>query len=358
MDCLNILMVGSALSVRGGMTTVVESFLRNKFDRNIRIIYVPTHIESHLVIKMLYFSLALIKIIYVLMFKRISIVHIHLSEKGSFLRKYIIFNLSRIFKEKIVIHMHGAEFKEFYSEGNKNQKNRIKKMLKTSAVVLVLGESWNKFVKEIDNSINTYILRNSVRYPNEKVKFDGKNINILFLAVVIKRKGIFDLIKAAKLIEDDDELKHFNIKFIIAGSGAEENIVKKDVEKLNLKKYFCFKGWVDKNEKKALLNSSQLFVLPSYNEGLPVAILEAMSYGLPIISTNVGSISDAVKNNFNGFVIEPGDIETLSKKIKKCILDRSLYDKFSTNSKELVKNYYNEKKYFKEVEELYSKISM
>ena len=67
---------------------------------------------------------------------------------------------------------------------------------------------------------------------------------------------------------------------------------------------------VNQQQAQKLLLQADIFVLPSYNEGLPMAILEAMAHKLPIISTDVGSITDAVQHNKNGLVIKSGDVES------------------------------------------------
>lgn len=354
---INVLMLGSDLSVKGGMTTVVESFLNNKFKKGINIKFIPTHIESSIFRQMIFFSKALIKIVYSLIFNNISIIHMHLSEKGSFYRKYIVFLIGKLFDKRIIIHMHGAEFKEFYENSSEKIKNRIIKLLKESDYVLVLGDNWNNYIKELDEKINTKIFRNSVKTRDEFVVRENNSINILFLAVLIERKGIFDLINAAKIISDDIKLSRYNIKFIIAGSGREEENCKKKVDEYGLNNIFSFKGWVKGKEKYDLLKKSQIFVLPSYNEGLPVAILEAMSYGLPVISTNVGSIEDAVHDKMNGFIVPPGNINLLAQKISECILDKDLWNLFSKNSRKLISEVYNDKLYFDNIEDLYLKLT-
>lgn len=352
-------MVGSDLSVKGGMTSVVESFLNNDFKGKINIQYVPTHLENvSTVNKMIFFMKSLFTIVKSLIFNDISIAHIHMSERGSFFRKYIVFILARMFHKKVIIHLHGAEFKEFYYNVNKIIKKMILHLLKSSDKVLVLGDSWENFIKELDNSIDTVILRNSVKYPIEKVEFNGSNINILFLAMIIKRKGIFDLIEAAKIIKNNENLKNYNIKFIIAGTGEEEGTAKQKVKEYGLQEYFDFKGWVNKQEKIQLLKESQIFVLPSYNEGLPVAILEAMSYGLPIVATDVGSVRDAVIDNYNGILINAGDIKALAKSIEEIIFYKDKWIKFSLNSKKIIEEYYEERRYFEKVEQLYNNVLM
>lgn len=350
---INILMLGSDLSVRGGMTTVVESFLNNKFESLININFIPTHVESNKVFQIIYFIKSILKIIYSMIFGKIDIVHIHISERGSFYRKYITFFICKAFDKKIILHMHGAEFKEFYQNSKNEVKSKIIKLLTRADVVLVLGKQWQEYVLGLDKNINAIILKNSVNTTNEIIIKSEKNINILFLAVLIERKGILDLIEAAKLIKDENKLSNFKLNFIIAGSGEEEQKCRDMVNSYELDNQFKFVGWVNGDQKKQLLKESNIFVLPSYNEGLPVAILEAMSYGIPVISTNVGSIEEAIKHEYNGFIHSPGDINMLKEYIVNLVVDSRKWNEFSENSKKIIDKEYDSKAYFKNIESIY-----
>ena len=82
-------------------------------------------------------------------------------------------------------------------------------------------------------------------------------------------------------------------------------------------------GWVSGAEKIDVFNIADIFVLPSYNEGLPISILEAMSYGLPILSTTVGGIPEIVENGVNGFLVEPGDKNALLEFLEVLVLNKT-----------------------------------
>lgn len=350
---INVLMVGSQLSVKGGMTTVVNGFLNREFN-SFNLYYIPTHIESNKINQVLFFIISFIRIIYYLIFKNISIFHIHLSERGSFTRKCYVSKLAKLFNKKIVIHMHGAEFKEFYYISNADKKLKIINFLKDADKVIVLGESWKNFIYNLDNEIKIEVMPNFVKSVSEIVKFDYKKIRIVFLAVLIKRKGIFDLIESINLLIKEDSSKQLEV--IIAGSGKEQEEAIKRVKELNLEDIFIFTGWVDDNKKMEILLKSQIFVLPSYNEGLPVSILEAMSCGLPVVSTNVGSIEDAVINDYNGIIVNPGDINSLKEALRSLINNSEKWNQYSLNGKKIIKEKYEEELYFSNLETLYENI--
>lgn len=353
---INVLMVGSDLSVKGGMTTVVNSFLKNNF-KDINIEYVATHIENvPIYSKLLFFIKSFFTMIKVLSKNKISIVHIHMSEKGSFFRKFIVLLISKIYKKKVIVHLHGADFKEFFYDSNNIVKGMIKYLFKKSDRVIVLGKSWDEYIKSIDKSIKTIILANSVEYPKEIVINNRTEINVLFLSVLIKRKGIFDLVKAIEILINNGKINGIDLKIIIAGTGKEEEEMKSIIKNLDLEKYFLFMGWVDNEKKIELIKNSQILILPSYNEGLPMAILEAMSYGMPIITTDVGSIKDAVIDGHNGFMTQPGDINKLVLSMEKLILNYDTWQQFSNNSKKTIEENFNINNYFKKVEQIYKSL--
>ena len=109
-----------------------------------------------------------------------------------------------------------------------------------------------------------------------------------------------------------------NFRLLIGGDGEIEKVQQyiKDNKLDNVAEYI---GWVSGEEKIKLLNEVDVFILPSYNEGLPISVLEAMSYNLPIISTTVGGIPEILKNEYNGFLINPGDLIALESAISTLI---------------------------------------
>ena len=109
-------------------------------------------------------------------------------------------------------------------------------------------------------------------------------------------------------------------RFLLRFGGNEfEREIEKLIADNRLEDIAQFEGWVNGQKKEQLLEWANCFILPSYNEGLPISILEAMSYGMPIISTPVGGITEVVKDRRNGVIVEPGNKEQIWDAIKKYI---------------------------------------
>ena len=253
-------------------------------------------------------------------------------------------------KIPVILHLHGSEFEKWYDSVSVKKQEKIRLLLKECDAMIVLGEKWNEIIKRIEPDCNTVVIENSISTSEYTVKWNSEICRFLFMGVLIKRKGVQDLILAAKNVVDQHPEKKFIIE--IAGVGEEEDTLKKLVRRYQLESFFEFSGWVEGKEKIDCYKRSNIMILPSYNEGLPVAILEAISYGLPVIATNVGDISSAVEDGKNGYLVNPGDVVGIADAIVK-ILDCEVYERFSKHSKKLAEERFSDKKFFGMLRKLY-----
>ena len=304
MKKIKVLMIGNHQSVKGGITSVIQQLLSFDWDSvGVEMKFIPTYIEASGIKKIAYFIRAYMNIEKEMRRNKPDIVHIHMSYRGSFYRKYAIHKLCKKYGVPDVIHLHGSEFQKWYNESDDRTKEKIRTLLRESASFIVLGEKWNKAIHDIEPKTKTVVVRNTVPVPNYTTSWNEKRFQFLFLGVLIKRKGVADLIQAISLLKKEGSLN--NIKFVIAGSGAEEANLKQQARELQVESWIEFAGWTDGKAKERYLKDSQALVLPSYNEGLPMAVLEAISYGLPVIATDVGDMAAAVRDGENGYLIQP-----------------------------------------------------
>lgn len=307
---MKILMVGPHKDkVKGGMSTVIKGYYNSELVHQYDFISINTVIDGCKFMKLLCFIYSYIKMIFCLVFTNIHIVHVHVASRKSFYRKSFYIKLAKLCKKKILLHMHGGEFDIFYwQECNENQRRKITKVLNMSNRIISLGEEWKKRISKYCSTQVT-VVYNSVDVEKLNL-YDINSKNVLFLGRLEKTKGIFDLIEAAQFVIKEEK----NINFILAGDGDLLKITNIIIDK-KLENNFKLLGWIDSNEVKNLLKDTMCYVLPSYNEGMPMSILEAMSFGIPIVSTNVGGIPEIIENSVNGFLIKPGDVQALSDSI-------------------------------------------
>ncbi|WP_238884685.1 glycosyltransferase family 4 protein [Clostridium sp. YIM B02551] len=348
---MSILMIGPSRAGKGGIATVVNNYFQSDLINNIRIRYIATSIDSNKIFKLIYWIYSYLKIFIILFTGDIELVHIHMASRGSFYRKSKIVQLSKIFNKKIIIHLHGAQFDVFYNdECNDRKKASIRKVFDKADSVIVLSEQWRVFIKTLTKSridvLYNAVNVNEINEPNTSEKF-----YITFLGRLDKRKGVYDLIEAIKEVISENNSVTLNL----AGDG-EIDLVNKIIRDNYLQNNIKILGWINSEEKDVLLRKTSIYILPSYNEGMPMSILEAMSYGIPVISTYVGGIPSVIKNDINGILINPGDIKTLTLKIKELMFDKGKYTLISKMAHKTIIEKFSLKKHIETLMDIYDSI--
>lgn len=350
---MKVLTIGNAPSVKGGITSVIAQILGHDWKSDgVEMSFIPTYIDNDIT-KFLYYMKAYGKIEKMFRTAPPDVVHIHMSYRGSFVRKYRIHRLCMKYNIPDIVHLHGSEFKKWYDESDERTRKKIKRLLRETGKFIVLGNEWNEAVKEMEPMTNTLVVSNTVSMPSESVKYEDP-FKVLFLGVLIKRKGVSDLLKAIRMIKD--KKTSISVKYYIAGSGAEERALKEECTKLGLDQDVSFLGWTVGEQKTNLLKICQMLVLPSYNEGLPIAVLEAISYGMPVVASNVGDISSAVIDEENGYLITAGDVGSLADKMEIIISNKDIWKKMSQQSRNIAKDKFSEEMFFEKLKKCYFEV--
>ncbi len=242
---------------------------------------------------------------------KVDLVHIHLAERGSALRKSVLILIALAFRKPIILHAHGCEFHLFHSQLPSFFKYGLNLILQRCDRMIVLSESWRKFYINYCglSPQQVVVLPNPVVIPATVLRHvNPEKLNLVFLGKINQRKGIFDLIQAFAALPQHLRAK---AQLTLAGSGEVES-ARQLAESLQIEQQVVFPGWINSKQRNELLATADVFLLPSYNEGLPMALLEAMSWGLPAITTPVGGIPEVVQDHENGLLVEPGNIPQLT----------------------------------------------
>jgi glycosyltransferase involved in cell wall biosynthesis len=247
--------------------------------------------------------------------RHVKIVHIHGASKGSFYRKYIFFLLAKyIFRKKVIYHIHGAMYHVFYANASHFVQQRIRHFINTADCLIVLSEWWKNYFTENFNPQMIQIVPNivSANPSPPPAKQDSGMTHFLFLGRIGERKGVYDLLEVLQANRAALQGKYV---LELGGDGETEKL-QRLITQYQLNDSVKFLGFITGLQKEQRLREADVYLLPSYHEGLPISILEAMSFGLPIISTNVGGIPEVVVPDKNGLLIEPGDHAAIFAAIK------------------------------------------
>lgn len=310
--------------------------------------FVRTVVDGNSIQKIGIFIEAFIHFMFVMICcPEIKIVHIHGASYASFWRKRIFIFLSKLFRKKVVYHMHGGAFKEFALKHRTIVNNTLRKC----DIVIVLSDSWKEFFINELGCKNVIVIKNPIEHPIYKSGPKKNACVLLFLGLLCKEKGIYDLLE---VISKNKKAYWGNLIFRFAGNGNVVDVLN-TIKRLKIDDIAFYEGWVSGKEKIKLLNEADVYILPSYYEGLPISILESMSYHLPIISTNVGGIPEIVKDGVNGFIIEPGNKKGLKEAIDHLLFNRELREKMGVASADMVKDHLPDS-VKKQLENLYLKL--
>ena len=184
-----------------------------------------------------------------------------------------------------------------------------------------------------------------------EVRIQKNKINILFLARIIKEKGIIETLLTIKELQS----QKMSVSLIIAGDGPYLNEAKQLAQKLDIKN--CnFLGYIQGEQKREVFKNSNLYIFPSYGEGLPLSLLEAMAFGLPVVTRPVGGIKDFFEEGKHGFLSESKDPKVFADLIKKILEDENLYRSMSLYNYQYAQENFLASKVAKKLEKIYKEI--
>lgn len=314
---VRVLQMGPALDVRGGVSSV-EQLICDYLPPYASIRHVATMTEGTKLANAAVFAGAMRALSRTLEDIEPAIVHIHFASRGSTLRKFILANMVVRARRPLILHAHGAGFDQFHRGLPAPLRRLVCRMLQQASVLIALSTQWRDFyVHECEVSPSqVVVLPNPVRVPARVPDRAGRaQVQFLHLGRLGPRKGGYDLVNAFAALP---EALRARARLVLAGDG--------DVEGMRnlaapLGGRVRVLSWIDAHERDRLLAESDVFVLPSYAEGVPMSLLEAMAAGLPCITTPVGGIPDVLTHGAEGLMVVPGDAAQLRAAISTFIGD-------------------------------------
>jgi len=237
---------------------------------------------------------------------------------NSILRDGLFLIILRAFKARnVIVTFHGWDQKiEEIIVRNKLCKVLFQFAFGYATHIMVLAEDFKKSLIAFGLDSTKIHLYTTMFNSEEFLRFQAvrykKKRQILFLSRIVPGKGVYELVSAfSKIIADDPDLK-----LVFAGSGSEEDSLRKFVSDSGVEKNIYFIGYVRREEKLKALLESEIFILPSESEGCPVSMLEAMAAALPVIATSVGGIPHIIKDSKNGILLSDASPNTIEKAIR------------------------------------------
>ena len=289
----------------------------------------------------------IIKLTYVNFTQKSDVVLIFCSDGLSAIEKGIMIIISKFQGSKVMI---------FPRAGNlivQTKKNRIfnyliKILFNKSDIFLAQGKNWKKFAKDLLNIdvdkieiIHNWTATNELLEIGHNREFMHKqNIKLLYIGWIEKEKGLIELINAIKILVQ----KGYSLELVLIGDGSMREEIESYTRENKIDKKVFLKGWLSSNAIKFYLKVSDIFILPSWQEGMPNSLIEAVSSGIPSVASSVGVIPNYFTHLENIMLTEPKNITNLHMSIEELIKDFNLRKKLSNNALIIAKNFFSEDK--------------
>lgn len=282
-----------------------------------------------------------------------DICHVHICSATSTWRKMRYIESLGEDSRRVVLHVHGGKYDCFWNECNEAQKEKIKNLFASVGKVIVLSEEWRTFFLEnrICKSGKLAVLHNAVEVPVRPVDVCLRQ-DVLFLGRLGAGKSPDVLLRAAKEVLKD----HPQTRFRFGGDGDIAKY-KELAEKLDIVDNCDFLGWTTGAQKEEAICSSRIYCLPSKHEGMPMSVLEAMSYGLATISTPVGGVPQVIQDGVNGYLMPIDDSEFLAYRINELLDDSDLAARLGSAGRKTIVESFGMDSYARKLTKLYESMA-
>ena len=344
---MKICMVVPDRLVKGGIASVVNGYREHDFSGKCEVSYIESYRNGSKWEKLAKALKGYLLFFREMILNKPDIVHIHSSFGPSFYRKMPFIYMACFRGVPVINHIHGAEFETFYLKASDRKKRRIRKVYGKCTMLIALSEEWKRNLESVVSPEKITVIENYCKIPD--LSGTEKKKQILFLGEIGKRKGCYDIPEIyGRVLEKGERLP-----LIMAGDG-ELAEVKKLFEDRDLLESVSFPGWVRGADK--CLKESGIFLFPSYYEGMPMAVLEAMAYGMAIVTTRVGGIPHLLEDGGSGYLCEPGDIEGLSKRLLELSKDGDKRRKMGERARQKAIADYSMEIHIKKLMDLYGRV--
>lgn len=339
---MRTIILATSHRTRGGITSVVKAHKQGEQWNKFNCKWIETHIDTGMFMALWFLFKSYLQFLFYL--PSAQIIHIHLSEPGSAMRKLLYFFPAYVFGKKTIVHFH-AFSPDTTINGKKQWVYRY--IFSRANKVIVLSNTWKEAVYKAFNINNIEVVYNPCTTVINDKQYQ-KQKQILYAGAINARKGYADMIRAFAKIAD----MHKDWNIVFAGNGEVEQGKALAME-LGIENQCKFLGWVNGEQKDKAFKEASIFCLPSYAEGFPMAVLDAWAYGLPVITTPVGGIPDVAQNGENMLVFTPGDIDKLAECMHRLIADYVLWEKIKKASIDFAKNKFSIEKINQQIEYIY-----
>jgi glycosyltransferase involved in cell wall biosynthesis len=352
-----VALVGPRTDSRGGVAATLRSLLGSCLADDYHLVVVSTYRDGAAASKALEAAHGFATLIRLCASGRVDLVHVHASARGSLARKLLGIAVARATGVPVVLHVHsGSLFDSEYERTElraRFQRRAFRWALESSDAVVALTENWEQRLAARGRLRRSSVIPNAPELTLSAERTSpGPERLVLFLGHLYRNKGVHELLEAFAI------LRHArpDLRLVLAGEGSEADRLRLHTQQLRLDAAVEFPGWVGPETKAELLASAACFVLPSYREGLPLVLLEAMVAGVPVVATPVGGVPEVVQHDRHALLVPPHDAIALASAVGSVLDDPKLGARLSHAARRRALDEYSPDALAKRVGELYRQV--
>lgn len=311
---MKLIQLGPDATRPGGIRTVMLALKNSKLGEEYGLDIIPTSSKTH---RIRTFLRGFRKLRGLIRQGSCDCVHIHMSENASVYRTAIIIRWIKSHScSRVIVQSHGGSVQSFFARCPRYAKEWLLDSLEDADLIVTLTPGWERWWRELLPNAQYVVVPNAVSQPtlvnnrsaSDQRKKDGASV--LFMGQLGERKGTYLLISAIPTVL----AKHPDTKFTFAGNGEIDQCTDY-ARRLDVADSCMFIGWADAKKKDALLKDASMLVLPSKEESFGIVLLEAMSYGVPVVCSDGGFMHEVVDDGKDGIVFPTGNGKALSEAI-------------------------------------------
>jgi glycosyltransferase involved in cell wall biosynthesis len=258
---------------------------------------------------------------------------------------------------KVLYQVHGGALPQAFCRGHRLVTALVRTTLRLPDAIVTMcapeSDAFRRFVGStpvftLPNGVDCALYGTLVRTPSSP----GVPLRLLYMGRLVREKGLYELLQGLALARGQG----VPAELVIAGAGPQEARLRQSAAALGLERV-SFPGPVRGAAKMSLLERADVFILPSYAEGLPYALLESMAAGVPVIATRVGGIPELVADGINGVLVEPRSAEVIAGAIGRLARDRAALSRLSAAARATIAARYSIERLAADLCRLYADLS-
>jgi glycosyltransferase involved in cell wall biosynthesis len=332
---------------------LADSSLNDRYD----VVVVATYRDGTRIQKAAQALSGLVRLTFLSFAGRVDLVHLHSSWGASFTRKVVALAIVKAARRPVVLHLHGGRFQyELARAGlwGTVRRRAMRWALTRADVVVALTPGWAERLDAWVRIPRLRVVPNAPELAPSATRGEPTSPpTIVYLGHLYRAKGLFELIDAFAELRS----AHPDLRLVLAGDGSETERLEAHARARGLgADAIELPGWVGPETKMQLLSTASCFVLPSYHEGLPLAMLEAMTCGVPVVATAVGGIPEVVTDEVSALLVPPRDSHALARALARVLTDPDLAARLSDGGRRRALESYSAAVIAQRVDAIYSEL--